>query len=182
MYALRENVNVVMNPERTLVIGAIDRNHLMVSGPPNPAPQGCLVGCYIILVNGVPVAWRAKSQKCVSLSSSEAEFYACVEAVKEVPFIAQILVFMGVNVRLPVDVRIDNVGAMFMSENVTSTPRTRHMDARYWWITDLQESGLIKVSFVPTKDNLSDIGTKNVTGDVFDRIRPELMVERPQSD
>ena len=140
------------------------------------------MGCYIILVNGVPVAWRAKSQKCVSLSSSEAEFYACVEAVKEVPFIAQILVFMGVNVRLPVDVRIDNVGAMFMSENVTSAPRTRHMDARYWWITDLQESGLIKVSFVPTKDNLSDIGTKNVTGDVFDRIRPELMVERPQSD
>ena len=29
VYALRENVNVVMNPERTLVIGAIDRNHLM---------------------------------------------------------------------------------------------------------------------------------------------------------
>ena len=56
------------------------------------------------------------------------------------------------------------------------------MDARYWWITDLQESGLIKVSFAPTKDNLSDIGTKNITGDVFDRIHPELMVERPQND
>ena len=67
--------------------------------------------------------------------------------------------------RLPVDVRIDNVGAMFMSENVTSASRTRHMDARYWWITDLQESGLIQASFVPTKDNLSDIGTKKVTGD-----------------
>ena len=58
----------------------------------------------------------------------------------------------------------------------------RHMDARYWWITDLQESGLIKVSFVPTKENLSDIGTKNVTGEVFDRIRPELMKERPESE
>ena len=29
VHALRENVNVVMNPGRTLVIGAIDRNHLM---------------------------------------------------------------------------------------------------------------------------------------------------------
>ena len=29
VHALRENVNVVMNPERSLVIGAIDRNHLM---------------------------------------------------------------------------------------------------------------------------------------------------------
>ena len=27
--ALREDVNVVMNQEKTLVIGAIDRNHLM---------------------------------------------------------------------------------------------------------------------------------------------------------
>ena len=67
-----------------------------------------------------------------------------------------------------------------MSENVTSTSRTRHMDARHWWIADLQESGLTKVSFVPTKDNLSDIGTKNVTGEVFDRVRPESMIERPK--
>ena len=85
---------------------------------------------------------------------------------------------MRIKVELPVNVKIDNVGAMFMSENVTSTSRTRHMDARCWWITDLQESGLVKVSFVPTKDNSSDIGTKNVTGEVLDRIRPELMIER----
>ena len=77
---------------------------------------------------------------------------------------------------------IDNVGAMLMSENVTSTSRTRHMDARCWWIADPQDSGLIKVSFVPTKDDSSDIGTKNVAGDVFDRVRPKLMIERPKND
>ena len=57
---------------------------------------------------------------------------------------------------------------------------TSGMDARYWWITDLQESGLIKVSFAPTKDDSSDVGTKNVTGEVFDRIRPKLVIERPK--
>ena len=46
--------------------------------------------------------------------------------------------------------------------------------------TDLQESGLFEVSFAPTEDNSSDIGTKNVTGDVFDRIRPKSMSERPE--
>ena len=35
---------------------------------------------------------------------------------------------------------------------------------------------------MPTKDNLSDVGAKNVTGEVFDRIRPELMKERPESE
>jgi hypothetical protein len=46
------------------------------------------VGCFIIIfLNGVPVAWRrSRLQKLVSLSSSEAEFYACAKAVKEVPY------------------------------------------------------------------------------------------------
>ena len=61
-----------------------------------------------------------------------------------------------------------------------SEDATRHMDTRHWWITDPQESGLAKVSFVPTKDNSSDIGTKNVTGEAFDRVRPESMIERPK--
>ena len=134
----------------------------------------------IIRVNNVPVAWRSRGQKVVSLSTAEAEFYACVEAVKEVPFIAQILLSLGVNVELPIAVRIDNVGAMFMSENVSSTPRTRHMDARHWWLTDLQEQGLVKVSFVPTKDNLADIGTKNVSGDVLEKLRPILMMDKAE--
>ena len=77
-------------------------------------------------------------------------------------------------------VRIDNVGAMFMSENVTSTQRTRHVDARHWWITDAQEQGLVKVNFVSTVDNVADVGTKNVNGDTLDRHLPKLLTERPQ--
>ena len=141
------------------------------------------VGCFIMLACGVPVAWRSKGQKVVSLSTAEAEFCACVEAAKETPFIAQILVFLGIEVELPIKVRIDNVGAMFMSENVTSTPRTRHMDARHWWITDLQDDGLIKVEFVSTKDNISDIGAKNVSGDVLGKHLPMLQCYRePRSN
>ena len=84
---------------------------------------------------------------------------------------------------LPIKVRIDNVGAMFMSENVTSTPRTRHVGAKHWWITDLQDDGLIKVEFVSTKDNTSDIGAKNVSGDVLDKHLPMLQCYRePRSN
>ena len=113
------------------------------------------------------------------MPTAEVEFCACVEAAKEVPFIAQILLFMGIKVELPAKARIDNVGAMFMSENVSSAPRTRHMDSRLWWLTDLQETGLADVSFAPTKDNVADVGTKNVTGDVMDQLRPMLMTNKP---
>ena len=49
-----------------------------------------------------------------------------------------------------------------------------------WWLTDPQETGLVKASFVPTKDNVADIGTKNVTGEVMDRLRPMLVTNEPE--
>ena len=46
---------------------------------------------FILYVLGVPVSWQSKSQKSVSLSSSEVEYIALSEAVKEVMFVIQIL-------------------------------------------------------------------------------------------
>ena len=137
------------------------------------------VGCHIIYLCGVPIVWRSRKQKSVSLSSSEAEFYACSEAVREIPFIAQILLFLGLKVKMPVDVKIDNVGAIFMSENKTSSGRSRHMDTRHWCINQLQEEEkLIKISFVGTRDNPSDIGTKNVSSDVYERHQESLIKDK----
>jgi len=137
------------------------------------------VGCYIIFLNGVPIAWRLRSQKVVSLSSSEAEFYACAEAVREVPFVAQILLFLGIPVKTPVNVWIDNVGAIFMTENRTSSSRTRHMDTRWWHVTQLQEEDkLIKVQFVRTKENISDLGTKNVNAETYQHHEGRLISDR----
>jgi len=133
------------------------------------------VGSYIIFLNDVPIEWRSKSQKVVAMSSAEAEFYACGEAVKEVPFVAQIMMFLGVKIELPVQVWIDNVGAIFMSENQTSSSRTRHMDCRWWFVSNMQEEGLIKIDFVKTKDNISDIGTKNVTKEIYQAFEPRLL-------
>ena len=138
------------------------------------------VGSYYIFLNNVLILWRSKSQKVVSLSSSEAEFYACAEAVKEIPFVAQILLFMGIPMKLPVDVWVDNVGAIFMSENMTSSSRTRHMDTRWWYVNQLQEQDkLIKIRFVKTLENVSDVGTKNVTKDIYETHKSRLIKGRP---
>jgi hypothetical protein len=40
---------------------------------------------FIIYLLGVPICWRSKGQKRVTLSSSEAEYVAISEAVKEIP-------------------------------------------------------------------------------------------------
>jgi len=122
---------------------------------------------YIILVNGVPTVWKSKGQPVIALSSSEAEFYALGEAVKEVPFLVQLLLFMEVSIKLPVPVHVDNIGAIYMSEGNIQGGRTKHIDIKYKYVNSLQNDGLIKTQFVKSKENLADIATKNVSSDIM---------------
>jgi hypothetical protein len=64
----------------------------------------------------------------VALSSTEAEFYAVSEAVKEILFVVQVLLDVGIPVKTPITVKVDNMGAVFMVNNATSSARTRHID------------------------------------------------------
>ena len=76
---------------------------------------------YILYVLGVPVSWKSKSQRSVTLSSSEAEYVALSEAAKEIKFIAQIIEALGIKVKLPIIVQVNNVGAIFMTENISTS-------------------------------------------------------------
>ena len=66
----------------------------------------------------------------MSLSSSEAELYACSDAVKQIRYIVQVLCALNMEIELPVIVHVDNMGAVFMAENLASSARTKHMDLR----------------------------------------------------
>jgi hypothetical protein len=118
---------------------------------------------FILYLMNVPVCWQSKSQKGVTLSSSEAEYVAMSEAVKEVKFIYYLLCDIGIEVKLPIIVKTDNVGAMFMAQNRSSSVRTRHVDTRYRFVRKNLEDGIIKIEFIKPDENQSDIFTKNVT-------------------
>jgi hypothetical protein len=126
------------------------------------------VGGYIIFLLGVPILWKSKAQRSVTLSSAEAEFGALSEAAKDIKFVAQVLESMGIKVELPIVVRVDNVGAIFMSENVSTTSRTRHVDVRYHYVREYVEDGFVRILFVRSEDNLADEFTKNVSGALYD--------------
>jgi hypothetical protein len=123
---------------------------------------------FILYLCGVAISWKSKGQKSVTLSSSESEFVACSEGAKDIKFVVQVLMSMGIPVKLPVIVRVDNVGAIFMAENVTTSARTRHVDVRYHFVREFVEDGFIKIIFVRSEENTADIFTKNVTGALYD--------------
>ena len=137
---------------------------------------------FILYLMGVPISWKSKGQKGVTLSSSEAEFVALSEAAKEVKFVYQVLQSMGVKVRLPIVVRVDNIGAIFIGSNVTVSQRSKHIDVRYHFVREFVHDGFIKIIFVRTRDNDADIFTKNLSGELHERHSVKIVENKNNSE
>ena len=105
----------------------------------------------------------------MTLSSSEAEYVAISEVCAEIMFLKQVMEFLNITVKLPITVRVDNVGAIYLANNAISGPRTKHVDIRYHFVRDYIEKGIIQIDFVKSEDNDSDIFTKNLGEELFNK-------------
>lgn len=103
----------------------------------------------------------------MTLSSTEAEYFALSEVTKEIIFVKQVLETMGIIIRLPILVKVDNIGAIYLSNNFSLGQRTKHIDIRRHFVREFMEDGILKTVFVRTNDNSADIYTKNTTEEIF---------------
>ena len=78
---------------------------------------GRATGGYVTLVSGAAVGWSSKRQPFVSLSSTEAEYVAAVEAGKEIKWMRNVLKEFGFPVTSPSTLFIDNQSAISVSKN-----------------------------------------------------------------
>jgi hypothetical protein len=76
---------------------------------------------------------------------------------------------MGIGLKLPITVKIDIVGAIYLSNNHSLGQRTKHIDIRSHFVRELVEQGIIKTTFVGTDNNDADIHTKNTPEETFKR-------------
>ena len=133
---------------------------------------------YIIYFCGIPIAWRSKGMKSVVLSTTEAEYMALSEVVKELKFIVQLLQTMNIEVELPITVYVDNVGTIWLSNNRTTSDRTKHIDIRTAFVKEYQEDGKIIIKFVKSEENEADILTKNTTNVIFNNHQKKLVWDK----
>ena len=92
---------------------------------------------------------------------------ALSEVVKELKFIVQLLQTMNIEVELPITAYVDTTGAIWLSNNRTTSDRTKHIDIRTSFVKEYQEDGKIITKFVKSEDNEADIFTKNTTNTIF---------------
>ena len=92
-------------------------------------------------------------------------------------FVAQLLESMQIVVKYPVMIRVDNVGAIFMAINITTSNRTKHVDIRYKYANKYVEDGTVKIIFIKSADNDSNILTKNLSAELHDKHSRKMVVE-----
>ena len=128
--------------------------------------------------------WGSRKQKCVSLSSCEAEIYALSEAAKDVVYLRKFV--NGLEPRsaeLPTLLRTDNKAARDLSYNPEQHQKTKHIARRHFFVRDMVESFELQVPLVGTADNCSDFFTKALDSKSFFRFRNVLMnLPKPQPE
>ena len=86
-------------------------------------------------------------------------------------FIVMVLQSMEIEVELPITVYADNIGAVFLENNCTSSDHTKHMDIHYHLSHEYVEHGMIKIKFIKSVENNTDLLTKNSLGHLFEKHR-----------
>ncbi|CAB1106624.1 unnamed protein product [Ectocarpus sp. CCAP 1310/34] len=114
-----------------------------------------------VTVGGTVVCAFMKTQPVTAQSTTEAEYVAAGEGVKEALFVRGVLSFIapetsGATIR----VREDNEGALALVQNPFSSARSKHIDVRFHFIRELFKVGKITADYVSTEEQHADMLTK----------------------
>ena len=93
--------------------------------------------------------------KSVVLSTTGAEYVGVSEVVKEIKFLYQLLMSMGIKVPLPIKIKVDNVGAIWLANNSGVSERTKHIDTRAHSIRPFVLDEVVSIEFVQSAENTS---------------------------
>ncbi|KAH9669014.1 hypothetical protein KPL70_021617 [Citrus sinensis] len=122
---------------------------------------------YMFVLNSCLISWKSSLQSVVALSSTEAEFIATTEAVKEAMWLRGLLNELWLSQKT-VQVFCDNQSAIHLVKNQMYHERTKHIDVKLQFIRDEVGKGTVVVSKIHTSVNPADALTKSLPTTKFE--------------
>ncbi len=122
-----------------------------------------------IQLAGGTIAYKTKFQPTVALSSIEAEFMAACDVGRMCLFVCSILWDLGIPQEAATMAYEDNDGCTAMGNAQKPTPRTRHINIKYFALFDWVKRDLIILERIDTSINPADHLTKILSRTLFHR-------------
>jgi hypothetical protein len=125
------------------------------------------VGGHAVFLQGATISEKSKVQQSTTLSVTEAELNSGMECIQDMLFAMRILESVGLKVKKPMNITIDNKGAVDYANNWTTGGRMRHAAVKLNFMRELKERGIIEVNWCRSEDMPADLFTKNLGGQLF---------------
>ena len=138
---------------------------------------------YIILYAGCPIIWCSKLQTEIALSTTESEYIALSQSLRDVIPLMGLLdelkrVFPGKQ-KIPAvhcTVFEDNKGCIDLVKTPRMRPRTKHIGLKYHHFRKHVLDKTISIEYIDTKEQIADIFTKAMNDLQFNFLRDKFML------
>ncbi|KAL7611324.1 hypothetical protein Lser_V15G14276 [Lactuca serriola] len=140
--------------KETTLLGYTDSDH------GNDLNDGRSTSGMAYYVNSNLITRTSQKQRCVALSSCEAEFMAATLATFQGVWLQRMITGITSQKVPPVEMKVDNKSSLDLMKNPVFHGRSKHIDIHFHFICECVENGEIKVSHVCSNEQKADILTK----------------------
>jgi hypothetical protein len=134
------------------------------------------ISSYVTTIGGTALTnYQSKKQQTVALSTCEAETMAGTLCAQDVLFTRNLLrELVGDQLLEPSYIYGDNVASLFLAQNNSLGQRTKHIDIRHRFMNELVSSQAVELRHIPSKENISDVNSKNVKLELHKKFAAKL--------
>jgi hypothetical protein len=122
---------------------------------------------YVFMVFGCAVSWMSKKQSTIALSSTEAEYVALSEGIREALWYKNFLTEISVQLKDPIEMAQDNKSTIAIAVNPIRQRHVKHMDIKLKFIEEHIRRNDVVLAYCPTELMIADILTKPLPPKLF---------------
>ncbi|CAN0440751.1 unnamed protein product, partial [Ascophyllum nodosum] len=116
------------------------------------------VSCAMLMLAKGAISWHSRMQEVAASGTSEAEYVALSEVVKEFLVLRQMQEFMELSMRIgAVNMFEDNEGGIKLATNKHASRRTTDIDVKDHLVRDASDARKVKVAYVRLEDQHADL-------------------------
>ena len=117
---------------------------------------------YVFTCANAAITWKSQKQSRVALSTTEAEYTAAAEAIKEAVWLRHLQQDLLIPISARITLYCDNQGALALSKKPINHTRTKHVTTRYHFVREAVDTNEISMQYLQTNEMLADILTKGL--------------------